>query len=353
MPYPIGSRPSSPRLLAAAAVTAAGLVAAAAPGFAAAPVGPAAPAAAAAPAADADTLRRGGRAYPLYPASLAERPDVPSPLATPDGREIVLVGLRGGEFALVPVTQETSERRGRQLHVDADDFPALARTGLHDQARLDTLRAITGRPVDEITALARPGGLSSDGFLAEDEDIVSTLKGDDRLVRALGLTHPELARPLFHVWNLIQTDLELDRWHMATHSWENVDSLLYHDGWIGLEAHDTKGGQKSIFADGLDGGFWIVISRPLAPQERAFLRESYPDLPAEELAEVERRLTSILTGEMEPHYVMWYGFYEGHTGWRVDPLAVARIFGLRTLRELEAAFPGRLPSALLDHHRRE
>jgi len=26
------------------------------------------------------------------------------------------------------------------------------------------------------------------------------------------------------------------------------------------------------------------------------------------------------TGEIQPHYVQWYGFYEGHTEWRVDPI---------------------------------
>ena len=53
--------------------------------------------------------------------------------------------------------------------------------------------------VAEITDLARPGGLSTEGFLASDEDILSVLRGDDALVRAMGLTHAELARPLLHV----------------------------------------------------------------------------------------------------------------------------------------------------------
>jgi hypothetical protein len=55
------------------------------------------------------------------------------------------------------------------------------------------------------------------------------------------------------------------------------------------------------------------------------------------------------TGEMEPHYIQWYGFYEGHTGWRADPIALAFIFGLRSLEEIEAAFPGRLPVVLTAH----
>lgn len=42
---------------------------------------------------------------------------------------------------------------------------------------------------------------------------------------------------------------------------------------------------------------------------------------------------------MEPYYVMRYGFYEAHTACRADPTAIAVVFGLRTLEQIEAAFP--------------
>ena len=42
------------------------------------------------------------------------------------------------------------------------------------------------------------------------------------------------------------------------------------------------------------------------------------------------RLTRLRTGEMEPYYIMRYGFYEGHTEYRVDPIALAVTFGLKT-----------------------
>jgi len=50
---------------------------------------------------------------------------------------------------------------------------------------------------------------------------------------------------------------------------------------------------------------------------------------------------------------MWYGFYEGHTQWRADPLAIAFIFGLRSLEALEKAFPGRLYQVMTKHFSRE
>jgi len=45
---------------------------------------------------------------------------------------------------------------------------------------------------------------------------------------------------------------------------------------------------------------------------------------------------------MLPYYIMRYGFYEGHTDYRADPIAIAFIFGMRSLEEIEAAFEGRL-----------
>ena len=189
--------------------------------------------------------------------------------------------------------------------------------------------------------------------MAADEDIISVLKGDNRLVSAMKLTHRELARPLFHVWNMIGTDLDLGRWNMAEHRWKNIQSVLYHGKTVLLNAGDTKGVQLSIFADGFDNGsFWIEISRDLEAGEKAFLAAKYGHLTLEQRDVMVKRLSSIRTGEMEPHYIMWYGFYEGHTDWRTDPLAIAFIFGLRSLEELEKAFPGRLYEVLTKHFSR-
>jgi hypothetical protein len=58
------------------------------------------------------------------------------------------------------------------------------------------------------------------------------------------------------------------------------------------------------------------------------------------------RLGSVHTGEMAAYYITRYGFYEGHTDYRADPLALAFIFGLRSIQELEAAFPGALDATL-------
>ena len=49
------------------------------------------------------------------------------------------------------------------------------------------------------------------------------------------------------------------------------------------------------------------------------------------------------------YYIQRYGFYEGHTDYRADPLAIAFILGLKSLPEIEQAFPGRLRDALARH----
>ena len=284
-------------------------------------------------------MRFEDRHFRLYPEMLDARPDVPSPLTAADGTELVLAFLQNGRYGIVPATLREADG---QCRADGLDFPTLERTGLQSEVEAERARVITGRSVGEIADLARPGALSDDGFMAAEEDVVDVLKADNRTVAALGLTHPELARPLFHIWNMMRTDLDLDRWDMATHSWGNVTAIVSHGRVVRLVARDSKGGQFSIFADGLDGAFGIQIGTDLTEAERAFLRARYSRLDPVAMDVLVQSLTRIRTGEIEPHYIMRYGFYEGTTPWRTDPVALAFVFGLRTLEQIEAAFPGQL-----------
>jgi hypothetical protein len=286
---------------------------------------------------------------PLYPETLAARPPLPSPTTTADGRDLLVAFTAQGRWAVVAATPEDGERRRRYAEIDGRDFPTLARTGLHDPAELARTPTITGRSLAEITELGRPGRLSTDGFMAEDEEILGVIEGDNQIVSALGLTHPLLARPLLQLWSVVEADANVLRWNMALHRWDRFAFFLYNDREVKVTAHDTKGGQKSIFNDGIEGAFRIEIRRELTPAEGALLRERYSRLTADELATLTARLSTIQTGEMEPQYIMRYGFYEGHTPWRTDPIAIAFIFGLRTLEQIENAFPGRLSETLTEH----
>ena len=71
------------------------------------------------------------------------------------------------------------------------------------------------------------------------------------------------------------------------------------------------------------------------------------------MADFQKILSHIYTGEMVPFYVMRYGFYEGHAGYRSDPIALSLIFGLRNLEEVEKALEGNLYKALTEVFSRE
>ena len=147
----------------------------------------------------------------FYPHTYDQCPELPSPYMIEDGTEIVIAITKDNKYTLIPVTAEKGESLGYRerewdkigvLEVDAEDFPTLARTGLHSEIELDHTRWITGRSIAEITDSGRPGGSSGAGFMGQEEDIISVLKGDNRLAKKLGLIHPQLAKPLFHVWNI-------------------------------------------------------------------------------------------------------------------------------------------------------
>jgi len=46
---------------------------------------------------------------------------------------------------------------------------------------------------------------------------------------------------------------------------------------------------------------------------------------------------------------MRYGFYEDHTLWRADPIAISFIFGFKSLEELDVIFEGKLFKTLSEH----
>jgi len=298
-----------------------------------------------------------GSEYPLYPQKLSTKPELPSPFTAADGSEIVVAGTRDGEYTLIPVTVENGAPnnyrrdlwgKGRQLAVDAEEFPTLARTGLHAESELER-DTITGRAVSEITAEALPEESSHVGFVASDEDLLSVIRGDNRLVTRLGLTHPRLAQPLFNVFNVTLREVEVYR--RGQGRWNEVEFLLWNDRRIYIENSGAKGWQESIFNDEVMGYFHLDMWRELEPEEERYLRERYGSLGEDRLEELRTMLSRIETGEMVPFYITRYGFYEGHTGYRADPVSIASVFGLLSIPEIDAALDGDLYGVLTRHYR--
>ena len=283
----------------------------------------------------------------IYPQTYESPPDTPSPLRSASGEELVLVELTSGKMAYVQVTVANGDPysgvcgldgKGMQLRV-SDEFPSLQRTGLHAEVELDRAAGITGYPFDVIDCIARPGAFSYDGFIAEDETIRAVLKADNRLVRGLGLTHPQLAKPLFHLWNLMRLMYPT--------------AMIYNGQRVLFSGKPTKCFQESVFRDEIQGTWDISIRRELSSKEQAFLADRYAHLDQRSRADLAFRLSHLRIGEMVAFYIMRYGFYEGHTAWRADPIAVSFVFGLRSIEELASLFGDDLYERLTRHHTAE
>ena len=154
------------------------------------------------------------------------------------------------------------------------------------------------------------------------------LKGDNRLVNQLGLTHPQMAKPLFHVWNMMLKEIGMGR----LRRFSDIQHFYYNDGKVMMKGEGTKGWQNSIFQDEIQGKFDISIDRFLTGKEKSMLKGWYTHLSERQMTELEKKLTHIGFSEMLPYYIMRYGFYEGHTSYRADPIAIAFVFGLRRPR---------------------
>jgi hypothetical protein len=285
--------------------------------------------------------------YPLYPKVLDARPDIPSPYISEKGIEVIVAYTQNNKYAVI----DLSPAKEDQWKVDEIDFPFYAKYGLHSESELDQTKTITGRSVSEITDLGRPGGLSKDGFMTTKEDIISVLKGDNIIVKKLGLTHPQMAKPLLYILNLMDVEMALNTWWGNSGQWKNISYFFFNNKKILIkDAILTKGLQLSIFEDGVEGYAHIKITRELEKNEKEFLKRKYSFLNEEQMMDMTNRISFINSAEMQPYYIQWYGFYEGHTFWRTDPLAIAFIFGLKSIEELEEAFPEKLYKVLTTEH---
>jgi len=294
----------------------------------------------------------------LYPYLFDSMPKIQSPCLLNDSVETILVITKNDKYGIVPVTVENGKPllysykvgtlmgKDQQLAVGGADFPPLAKTGLHSEEQLDGKTLITGIPVDVINCTARPNGYSYAGFMADDEDIISVLKGDNGLVREMGLTHPQLAKPLFHIWNLILMEIELGNW---ARFYDNIKCIIYNNNVLNFSASGSKGWQISIFFDEVQGRYNIHIDRDLTSEETKYIDDKYSYLKEDERVILKKKLTTLDFSEMNPYYIMRYGFYEGHTEYRCDPIAITLIFGLRSLEEIDEIFEGKLFEVLTGH----
>ncbi len=303
-----------------------------------------------------NTFRYENKKYRFFPETTKKRPDLPSPLVLDDGRQIVTCFTIDKQYTLIDVTIANDDSlnyqknlwlgKGRQKSVDGIDFPTLARTGLHSEQELDQTRTITGKSIQEINDIARPEQYSGMGFISFDEDILSVLKGDNRLVAKADFTHPQIVEPLFHVWNVIQAAARQNKKMPVA---DAIEGICYNDQKIYLQVWGALGWQESIFNDEILGYWEIEVWRDLSDKEKSFIEKTYADLDERQMESLLHNLSYIHTGEMVPFYIMRYGFYEGHTGYRADPISILSVFGLKSIQDLHESMNNDLYKALNTH----
>jgi len=130
-----------------------------------------------------------------------------------------------------------------------------------------------------------------------------------------------------------------------------MSDIIYNNRKIFMKA-GGRGWQESIFNDNIFGMYHLEMWREIDVFEEEYLKNKYSFLSEDELEDLKKKLSHIHTGEMVPYYAMRYGFYEGHTGYRIDPIAIAFIFGLRSLEEIEDAFERELDKVLTNHFKK-
>jgi len=297
-----------------------------------------------------------GNKFRTYPYVYDSRPDLPSPFISEENREVILLKIKEKEYTLMDVTQEIGRPfnynskirgKGNQLGVDTLDFPTLAFTGLHASVELTQVQSITGISIAEITYQGRPGKMSGAGFMAEDEDIISVLSGDNQLVERMGLTHCDLSKPFFHLWNTVLYMIDYDNRGIIRSN--ESDSIFYFGKNIRFAAPNCRGWQYSLFNDSIQGECHLELEVALTEVEKSFINQHYSFLSREEKKDFIEKMTHMHTGEMVAYYIQYYGFYEGHTDYRADPITLAFIFGLKSIEELHDIFEGNLYKQLTLH----
>jgi hypothetical protein len=293
----------------------------------------------------------------FYPEFYSEKPDLPSPALDTSGREVVLVRLQDSLYTWFDATVENGDTfdykrnllgKGNQLLPDEIDFPTFALRGIHSDEELANTKVITDRSVSQITVDGRPGRSSGAGFMAADETIISVIWQDNKTAEKLGLTHPDLARPLFHLWNISNIHARSNE-SKPDEERTDLKALVYNGHEIAVQVTGSRGWQESIFNDEILGTGHMEVWRELDQEEMEFLKEQYQHLSPELFEEMKEKIAHLHTGEMVLFYINRYGFYEGHSDFRADPVTIAFIFGLQSMEEIHKAANGNLYQYFTSH----
>ena len=184
-----------------------------------------------------------------------------------------------------------------QKHTERPNQAGFVIGSINTNQTIDKLTELTGIPMKQIEEVARPGRSSRAGFLDEEESLKTVLRADNTFVRSQGLTHQQLAAPLFYVMNLME--------HAGPGA-DNKESVVfsykkqkYEASWMRY-----RGIQTSIFDDHLTSNLDFKVKNIQTGRSLKF------------------------SGLVIP-YIWRYGFYEGNTPYRVEPSDIIEVFQLK------------------------
>ena len=305
---------------------------------------------------DENTVTSGHRTYQTFPYHDTIFPVLGSPFISDLEREFITVRVSDSLYTIMDVTSENGDTldytrnlrgKGFQLLPDSLDFPFFKENGIHSPGELTNTKQITGITISKITLDGRPGRSSGAGFMAHDETILSVIYADNETIKAMSLKHMDLAKPLFHLWNLgREREKHYDTLKIAH---PELNAIFYNGHEIYVRILGSRGWQESIFHDEILGNYHLYASRKATPDEQAFLSKAYTHLSPDEFALMMIKLTEIHTGEMVPFYITRYGFYEGHTEFRADPVTIAFVFNLIPVQQLHKITGGDLYTYFSTH----
>lgn len=264
--------------------------------------------------------------------------------------------LQGTPVTVIGATTFSTPIGATTTSVGATTMPAAAAVNAPagpsamaaDISSLDSLTHLNGVPIATIEARAKPGGWSTGGFIGRDETFLGVLQRDWKTISLLGLTHTEMADHLrtiragaraFYGEQSGVTSYDYTQFPGMKALVEGMHgaSFVHRPQTIRVTVETYGGHQEDIFKT---GGRMQLNQGVVVDSEWNWCRDFvYQNTTTGQKITVPYGLFE---------YIRRYGFYEGTTAYRVDPLQlISVITGERRediqmflqMREVEALIP--------------
>ena len=166
---------------------------------------------------------------------------------------------------------------------------------------INSLKNIAGDSIATIESKARPCAYthwhdcSEGGFIDSKESFLKVLLNDAQTVSSRGFTHHQLAAPLIQMRELTEN----------CQGGKSSGQCRLGNQVFDVNVAMTLGYQESVFSDGLRSNSVVNVKNHDTGE------------------------TIEYDGDLLPNYIDMYGFYEGHTPYRLSPEKIISFFKLK------------------------